>query len=102
MLELRPNCECCDTDLPPNSTTAMICSFECTFCVHCVADILENVCPNCGGGFTQRPVRPAEARRAGVSLTHKPASTVRVHTQYSEQALREFASGIKHILPENR
>ncbi|TPV56030.1 DUF1272 domain-containing protein [Aestuariibacter sp. GS-14] len=102
MLEIRPNCECCDIDLPPNSTEAMICSFECTFCTRCVTDILANVCPNCGGGFMPRPIRPTIARRTGVSLAHKPASTMRVHTEYSIDELRDFASGIKHIRPEHR
>jgi hypothetical protein len=58
MLELRPSCEHCDRDLPPGSADAMICTFECTFCATCVAEVLEQVCPNCGGDFTRRPVRP--------------------------------------------
>lgn len=57
MLELRPNCECCDADLPP-AAAAMICSFECTFCATCAHDRLHGVCPNCGGGLVARPVRP--------------------------------------------
>jgi hypothetical protein len=72
MLELRPNCECCDRDLPPDAT-AMICSFECTFCPACARDVLKGVCPNCGGNFSQRPVRPPEM------LVKYPASTRRVH-----------------------
>ncbi len=72
MLELRPNCECCDKDLPPESTAAMICTFECTFCADCVADVLRGVCPNCGGNFSLRPVRPAAL------LGKYPASTERV------------------------
>ena len=60
MLEIRPNCECCDSDLPPDSDDAFICSFECTFCRSCVESVLNNQCPNCGGNFVQRPVRPAE------------------------------------------
>jgi hypothetical protein len=59
MLELRPNCECCDRDLPPNSMDARICTFECTFCVDCADGVLGGVCPNCGGGFVARPIRPA-------------------------------------------
>lgn len=59
MLQMRPNCECCDRDLPPDSVEAMICSFECTFCRNCVDDVLQNRCPNCGGTFSPRPVRPA-------------------------------------------
>ena len=60
MLEIRPVCENCGKDLPPDNTEAMICSFECTFCENCVNTILHNVCPNCGGGFEKRPVRPKE------------------------------------------
>jgi uncharacterized protein len=60
MLELRPVCENCGKDLPGNSTDAMICTFECTFCKDCVDTMLHNVCPNCGGGFEKRPVRPKE------------------------------------------
>ncbi len=71
MLELRPNCECCDRDLPP-AAEAMICSFECTFCPTCATDVLGGVCPNCGGGFTLRPVRPAN------KLAAYPAATARV------------------------
>jgi uncharacterized protein len=73
MLELRPSCECCDTDLPPDSTDAMICSFECTFCRQCVEQRLRGRCPNCGGAFVPRPVRPP------AELAAHPASTVRVH-----------------------
>ncbi len=72
MLELRPNCECCDRDLPPESTEAFICSFECTFCHACVTGVLKGVCPNCGGEFTARPRRPAE------KLAKNPPSTKRI------------------------
>ncbi|MGH1362800.1 MAG: DUF1272 domain-containing protein [Calditrichia bacterium] len=58
MLELRPNCECCDKDLPADSFEARICSFECTFCSECVESVLNNTCPNCGGNFVPRPIRP--------------------------------------------
>ncbi|NQV56347.1 MAG: DUF1272 domain-containing protein [Rhodospirillales bacterium] len=73
MLELRPNCENCDMDLPPDSAEACICSFECTFCITCVTDVLDGVCPNCGGNFVPRPIRP-EAK-----LANNPPSTKRVH-----------------------
>ena len=73
MLALRPNCECCDTDLPPESTEARICSFECTFCTRCVQGRLRGVCPNCGGEFVRRP------RRAAAKLLTRPASTQRVY-----------------------
>ena len=71
MLELRPNCECCDADLPPSSGEAMICSFECTFCRSCTEGVLKGRCPNCGGNFVARPVR-SEAL-----LAEFPASIVR-------------------------
>ena len=73
MLEMRPNCECCDKDLPPDSTEAVICTFECTFCADCAEHRLKGVCPNCGGGFQPRPLRPARL------LQKHPASTRRVH-----------------------
>ena len=74
MLQLRPNCECCDADLPPDSTDAYICSFECTFCRDCV-EALDQRCPNCGGELTPRPRRPLD------KLAHSPASLVRVHRE---------------------
>ena len=72
MLKLRPNCECCDRDLPPESLDARICTFECTFCVDCVDTRLRGVCPNCGGELVRRPRRPAS------KLAKYPASTERV------------------------
>ncbi len=72
MLDLRPNCECCDKDLPPEAVDAMICTFECTFCAGCVRTRLGGQCPNCGGDFQPRPIRPA-----GKLLVY-PASTQRV------------------------
>lgn len=59
MLQLRPNCECCDRDLPPDSPAARICTFECTFCADCADDVFAGVCPNCGGNLVARPIRPA-------------------------------------------
>lgn len=102
MLELRPNCECCDVDLVPDSEIAMICTYECTFCVSCVNDVLENVCPNCGGGFAPRPVRPKVARRPGVSIGDQPASVKRVHSEYTIAEIKEFSRKAKHINPEDR
>jgi hypothetical protein len=72
MLQLRPNCECCDKDLPAEAADARICTFECTFCVECVDGALKGVCPNCGGGFVPRPIRPR------AMLAKYPASTERV------------------------
>lgn len=59
MLMLKPNCECCDRDLPPDSSEARICSFECTFCATCAENRLGDVCPNCTGELVRRPIRPA-------------------------------------------
>ena len=73
MLQLRPNCECCNRDLPPQSAEAMICSFECTFCRACAAGVLRGKCPNCGGELVARPRRPPE------KLAKHPASTERVY-----------------------
>ncbi len=73
MLELRPSCENCDKDLPPESTAARICSFECTFCEECSENHLQGHCPNCGGELVRRPIRPAN------KLAKFPASLVRVH-----------------------
>jgi hypothetical protein len=72
MLELRPNCECCDRDLPPKSAEARICTYECTFCALCAETVFGGVCPNCGGNFTPRPIRP-EAK-----LAKNPPSTKRM------------------------
>tara|TARA_R110002050_G_scaffold223338_2_gene359173 strand:- start:34323 stop:34589 length:267 start_codon:yes stop_codon:yes gene_type:complete len=58
MLEIRPTCEHCNKKLPYDSKEALICNFECTFCQDCVENILQNICPNCGGNFTKRPIRP--------------------------------------------
>ncbi len=91
MLSLRPNCELCDKDLAANNTEAMICTYECTFCADCVEQVLHNVCPNCGGGFCARPIRPATARREGVGLEHQPASQERVLTKYSKGEIQAFA-----------
>ncbi len=72
MLDLRPNCECCDRDLPFDSTEARICTFECTFCAACAEDRLDGVCPNCGGELVRRPIRPARL------MEKYPASAARV------------------------
>jgi hypothetical protein len=72
MLELRPNCECCDRDLAPDSPEARICTFECTFCADCAQERFGGVCPNCGGDLVRRPSRPAEL------LGRFPASAERV------------------------
>ena len=75
MLELRPTCENCNVALPPGSTDARICSYECTFCASCVDQVLGNICPNCGGGFVPRPIRPARNWKGDNFLGKDPAST---------------------------
>jgi hypothetical protein len=102
MLELRPNCELCDKDLPPDSTEARICSYECTFCANCVETILKNVCPNCGGGFVPRPIRPKNEHRPGEGLSYHPASTKRKNTNYSYEEIAEFSESLKDMAPEDR
>jgi hypothetical protein len=102
MLEIRPNCEFCDKDLPPASTEARICSYECTFCSDCVENLIQNACPNCGGGFVSRPIRPSTERRAGTGLAHQPASTNRVHSSYSREEISQFVSTVRDISPELR
>jgi uncharacterized protein len=72
VLELRPSCECCDRDLPPESELARICTYECTFCAACAEGVFGGTCPNCGGELVRRPVRPA------AELLQHPASTERV------------------------
>jgi uncharacterized protein len=102
MLQLRPNCEACDKDLPPTSADARICSYECTFCADCVETLLHNVCPNCGGGFTPRPIRPLTKWRPGISLARQPASTTRVQPEWERDEIARFAARLCHIDPANR
>jgi len=101
-LELRPNCESCDRDLPPNAVEARICTFECTFCADCVEKRLSNVCPNCGGGFTPRPIRPATEWRPGLSVGKRPPSNKRVHMSYEWSEVAAHIQRIQNIPPENR
>src|SRR5207249_4846259 len=91
MLELRPSCEHCNKALPPNSLEARICTYECTFCAACVESILSNVCPNCGGGFVARPIRPSRNWKgdnflgkdpASAKIKHRPVDPL-VHAQFS-------------------
>lgn len=102
MLELRPTCEHCNTQLPPQSPEAMICSFECTFCKSCVDHILSNVCPNCGGGFAARPQRPSRNLKGDNYLGVYPASATVKHRPVNIQAHAEFAARVKDIRPEQR
>lgn len=101
-LQLRPNCEYCDKDLPPDAADAMICSYECTFCVDCVETKLQNVCPNCGGGFAPRPIRPARQWRSGVCTANQPPSDKRVHLKYSVEEVAAHAARIRDVPPDRR
>ena len=101
-LELRPNCECCDKDLPPAATDALICSYECTFCATCVENVLFNVCPNCGGGFVSRPIRPATEWRPGLCVAKRPPSDKRRALNYSREDIAAHSLRIRDIPPERR
>jgi hypothetical protein len=89
MLELRPNCECCNRDLPPSSIDVRICTFECTFCVACAEGVLQNTCPNCGGGLVRRPVRPAK------KLDAYPASAIRVYEPLAGERKEKHAAYVE-------
>lgn len=102
MLKLKPNCEYCDKDLPPDAQEARICSYECTYCAGCVEEKLFNVCPNCGGGFWPRPIRPKTARRNGVGLAHQPASVERVHLSHDKREVEVFCEAFRLVDPAER
>jgi hypothetical protein len=102
MLELRPRCENCNAALPPDSVEARICSFECTFCAPCVDTVLENVCPNCGGGFTPRPVRPKTDWKNHNDVGTYPPTTKVVHRPVDRVAHAAFAARVKTTAPEDR
>ena len=101
-LELRPNCEYCDKDLPPGSLEARICTYECTFCADCVENELANVCPNCGGGFEARPIRPVTEWRPGLSLAKRPASDKRVHLSCPREDVPSHSARIRDVPPAER
>jgi hypothetical protein len=100
-LELRPTCEHCNKGLPPASTEARICSFECTFCAACV-ELLGNVCPNCGGGFVPRPIRPATNHRNGNFLGEYPAGSKVKHRPVDLSEHARFAAKLKGVRPQER
>jgi uncharacterized protein len=97
-----PNLRELRLQLLPNSLEARICSFECTFCLTCVEEMLDNVCPNCGGGFTPRPIRPARRWRGENCLTAVPASTKVVSKPVDRASHKAFAASIKTIPPDRR
>jgi len=102
VLELRPSCEHCNTALPPDSLEARICSFECTFCATCVDTVLGNVCPNCGGGFVPRPIRPATNWKGENHLGKYPAGSTVKHRPVDVAAHAAFAATIRELPPEQR
>ena len=96
MLELRPNCEHCNKDLPNTSTEAMICSFECTYCKNCAIEIFENVCPSCSGNFVERPIRPSKM------IEKHPASTNKVFKPKNLVKAKINSDNYKEIHPSKR
>lgn len=102
MLALRPNCELCDADLPPVATNARICSYECTFCAACVDGVLHDVCPNCGGGFVPRPLRPQNAWRTGTGLINDPPDRRRRTLSYSTAEIAELTAELRDTPPMDR
>jgi hypothetical protein len=102
MLELRPTCEHCNKPLPPHSLEARICSYECTFCATCVETVLSDVCPNCGGGFTPRPIRPARNWIGDSYLGKDPASTKIRHRPVDAAAHRQLLTAIRDVPPDRR
>lgn len=96
MLELRPNCEHCNKELPSTSTEAMICTFECTYCKTCALEVFENVCPNCTGNFVERPIRPSKY------MEKYPASAEKIYKPKDLEITKENAEKYKNIKPEER
>jgi uncharacterized protein len=102
MLELRPTCEHCNTSLPPASTEARVCSFECTFCAGCADGLFQGTCPNCGGGLVARPIRPSRNWRNGNYLGEYPASTSVKHRPKDMAAHAELLQRLDGLPPHQR
>jgi len=102
MLQLRPTCEHCNRALPPDSAEAWTCSYECTFCGDCVENVVKNVCPNCGGGFMPRPVRPKKDWKGGNYLGKDPASTTVKHRPVNRAEHDKLIARVKSVPPEKR
>lgn len=96
MLDIRPNCEHCNKDLPNTSTEAMICSFECTYCKECALEVFENVCPSCSGNFVERPIRPMK------EIEKNQASTKRIFKPKDLEKAKINSNKFKKILPQKR
>lgn len=101
MLQIRPTCEHCNRSLPNTSDEAMICSFECTFCIDCVTTVLDNVCPNCGGGFEKRPTRPTNCFTSNC-IDNYPASTKVVYKAIDSKLFQKVWMIFKNINPRQR
>src|SRR5437868_12743177 len=101
-LALRPSCEHCQKALPADSPEARICSFECTFCATCVEQVLGNVCPNCGGGFSPRPIRPLRNWRNGNYLNNFPPRTTPKHKPVDPVVHVRFSSELRKLAPDKR
>ncbi len=103
MLELRPTCEHCNRALPPDSLDARICSYECTFCATCVETVLGNdACPNCGGGFVPRPIRPSTNWHNDNYLGKDPASATIKHRPVDLQSYARLVAALAGLPPERR
>jgi hypothetical protein len=96
MLEIRPNCEHCNKELPNTSTEAMICTFECTYCKTCALEVFENVCPNCTGNFVERPIRPSKY------MEKYPASAEKIYKPKDLEISKVNTEKYKNIKPEER
>ncbi len=102
MLELRPSCEHCNKSLAPEAPDARICSFECTFCADCADGVLGDVCPNCGGAFEKRPIRPARNWKNDNYLGNYPAQVAIKHRPVDETAHAAFSAEIRGIAAGDR
>lgn len=102
MLELRPTCENCQRPLPPESTLARICSFECTFCADCVEGVLGGICPNCGGNFVARPIRPRRDWKSNNCLARFPAMEQQTHKAVDTDQHEALVSKLVNTPPEAR
>jgi hypothetical protein len=96
MLEIRPNCEHCNKDLPNTSTDALICSFECTYCSECALVVFKNVCPSCSGNFVARPIRPEK------EIEKYPASVKHIYKAKDLEKAKLSSDRYKDIPPEKR
>lgn len=102
MLELRPSCENCSKPLPPDSPEARICTYECTFCADCVDNIVHNVCPNCGGNFVPRPIRPSLDRKGGNFLGNHPATTKITYKPVDKSVFAPLLAALRDVPPGQR